>query len=459
MNGGSFSRDAAVGVDLRKFSRGTPLDFVGSHILSVDQFTREDIEHVFRVADDMQPYADRERVTRVLQGAILSNMFFEPSTRTRISFGSAFNMLGGEVRETTEVAASSLTKGESLYDTARVLSGYSDVIVMRHPEAGSVAEFAKASRVPVINAGDGPNEHPSQALLDLYTIRKEMESRGRAIDDLRIALVGDLRYGRAVHSLCKLLALFEHVHYKLVSPPELSLPADIVASLRAAGHDVEMIVLSIGGNDLGFADIIIDCTIEYNTSPSWWPNTCNGEQQANVDARMASAMAGVGTAIDEIRAVMSAAGDTDYRLVLQIPRGSEFRYSESGWDRTTIGGCPFWNVDASWARDSLVPQISDNLAAVAAAKGVEFLDLSDQLEGREVCSVNTSQGTGAGAEWARFLVTGITQGEAQESMHPNAYGQQSAGTCLALLHGAVPGNYSCDNVAGQGPDVMTLTAG
>lgn len=224
---------------MRKFSRGTPLDFVGSHILSVDQFARADIEHVFRVADDMQPYADRERVTRVLQGAILSNMFFEPSTRTRISFGSAFNMLGGEVRETTEVAASSLTKGESLYDTARVLSGYSDVIVMRHPEAGSVAEFAKASRVPVINAGDGPNEHPSQALLDLYTIRKEMESRGRAIDDLRISLVGDLRYGRAVHSLCKLLALFEHLHYKLVSPPELSLPADIVEALRASGHDVE----------------------------------------------------------------------------------------------------------------------------------------------------------------------------------------------------------------------------
>ncbi|MCZ6710184.1 MAG: aspartate carbamoyltransferase, partial [Gammaproteobacteria bacterium] len=134
------------------------MDFVGSHILSVDQFDREDIEHVFRVADDMQPYAKRTRITRVLQGAILSNMFFEPSTRTRISFGCAFNLLGGEVRETTEVRASSLAKGESLYDTARVLSGYSDVIVMRHPEAGSVAEFAEASRVPVINAGDGTNE-------------------------------------------------------------------------------------------------------------------------------------------------------------------------------------------------------------------------------------------------------------------------------------------------------------
>ena len=223
-----------------------------------------------------------------------------------------------------------------------------------------------------------------------------------------------------------------------------------------------MIILSIGGNDLGFADIIIDCTIGYNTSPSWWQNNCY-DQQADVDARMPGAMAGVATAIDEIRAVMAAAGDTDFRLVLQsypspVPRGSEFRYSESGWDRTSIGGCPFWNVDATWARDALVPQISANLAAVAASKGVEFLDLSDQLENREVCSIHTSHGSGASAEWARFLVTGLTQGEAQESMHPNALGQRATGTCLNLLYAAGPGDYRCTNVAGQGPEVMSLTA-
>ena len=214
------------------------MDFVGSHILSVDQFERDDIEHVFAIADEMRVYADRTRITRVLQGAIMSNMFFEPSTRTRISFGCAFNLLGGEVRETTEVKASSLAKGESLFDTARVLSGYSDVIVMRHPEAGSVAEFAQASRVPVINAGDGPNEHPSQALLDLYTIKTEMESRGAGIENLRIALVGDLKYGRAVHSLCKLLCHYPNIHYKLVSPTDLSAPAEIIDELRSKGHDV-----------------------------------------------------------------------------------------------------------------------------------------------------------------------------------------------------------------------------
>ncbi|HEY5645529.1 MAG TPA: aspartate carbamoyltransferase [Pseudomonadales bacterium] len=214
------------------------MDFVGSHILSVDQFEREDVERVFAVADDMRIYAERARITRVLQGAILSNMFFEPSTRTRISFGCAFNLLGGDVRETTELKTSSLAKGESLYDTARVLSGYSDIIVMRHPDAGSVAEFAAASRVPVINAGDGPNEHPSQALLDLYTIRKEIESRGKGIDGLRIALVGDLKYGRAVHSLCKLLSSYDGIHYKLASPAGLGAPEDMVAALKQRGHEV-----------------------------------------------------------------------------------------------------------------------------------------------------------------------------------------------------------------------------
>ncbi|MEC7968923.1 MAG: aspartate carbamoyltransferase [Pseudomonadota bacterium] len=215
------------------------MDFVGSHIISVDQFDREAADRVFAVADRMRPYANRQRITRVLQGAILSNMFFEPSTRTRVSFGSAFNLLGGEVRETSEVKASSLTKGESLYDTARVLSGYSDIIVMRHPESGSVAEFAEASRVPVINGGDGPNEHPSQALLDLYTMRTEMAAQARTLDGMTIALVGDLRYGRAVHSLCKLLCLYEQVKLHLIAPPELSIPEEIEKKLVADGHQVE----------------------------------------------------------------------------------------------------------------------------------------------------------------------------------------------------------------------------
>ncbi len=214
------------------------MEFAGKHILSVDQFERPDIERIFAVADSMAPYALRQKVTRVLEGAILGNMFFEPSTRTRVSFGCAFNLLGGEVRETTGFKSSAIAKGESLYDTARVLSGYSDVICMRHPSAGAVAEFAAASRVPVINGGDGANEHPSQALLDLYTIRKELVGRGRGLDELRIAMIGDLKHGRTVHSLCRLLALFTKVHIVLVSPAELAMPEEYVALARQAGHAV-----------------------------------------------------------------------------------------------------------------------------------------------------------------------------------------------------------------------------
>jgi aspartate carbamoyltransferase catalytic subunit len=142
------------------------------------------------------------------------------------------------VRETTGIENSAIAKGESLYDTARVLSGYSDVIAMRHPARGSVSEFAQASRVPVINGGDGSNEHPSQALLDLYTIKSELLDRGRGIDQLRIAMVGDLRHGRTVHSLCKLLCLFSQLQVVLVSPAELRMPAEIVESLQKAGHKV-----------------------------------------------------------------------------------------------------------------------------------------------------------------------------------------------------------------------------
>ena len=214
------------------------MNFTGAHILSINQFQREDVDRIFAVADQMEPYALRKKVTRVLEGAILGNMFFEASTRTRVSFGSAFNLLGGEVRETAGFENSALVKGESLQDTARVLSGFSDVICMRHPEAGSVADFATASRVPVINGGDGANEHPTQALLDLYTIRKELADKSRTIDGMSIAMIGDLRHGRTVHSLGKLLSLYDNIHVVLISPAELALPDSIIESMRSSGVEV-----------------------------------------------------------------------------------------------------------------------------------------------------------------------------------------------------------------------------
>jgi aspartate carbamoyltransferase catalytic subunit len=205
-------------------------------LLSVDQFTRESVEELFRIADFMQPIARRRKVTRVLEGAVLGNLFFEASTRTRVSFGAAFCRLGGSVCDTTGFTFSSMAKGESIYDTSRVMSGYVDAMVIRHPEQGSVAEFARATNIPVVNGGDGPGEHPSQALLDLYTILTEFSRLGKLLDGAHIALVGDLKYGRTVHSLIKLLAMYRGLKFTLIAPRGLEMPEDVLNQIGRHGH-------------------------------------------------------------------------------------------------------------------------------------------------------------------------------------------------------------------------------
>ena len=235
----------------------------------------------------------------------------------------------------------------------------------------------------------------------------------------------------------------------------------------AAHYRVQLIALSIGGNDLGFGDVITACVEDYVVYDSY----CHTDQQKAVDGRMAAAMAGVAKSIDEIRAVMAAAHYTprDYRIVLQsypspIPRGRENRYPERGISRVDTGGCPFWNVDSDWARDSLVPQISNRLAAVAASRGVQFLDLRDVLQGREVCSTATRQATSTDgptavtSEWSRFLDYYYLQGKTQESFHPNYYAQLALGRCLTLMASRVTGNWSCHNTPGRDASGMVLVS-
>jgi aspartate carbamoyltransferase catalytic subunit len=209
------------------------------HLLSVAQFDRDSLEGLFQVADVMQPIARRQKVTRVLEGAVLGSLFFEASTRTRVSFGAAFCRLGGTVCDTTGFTFSSMAKGESIYDTSRVMSGYVDALVVRHPEQGSVAEFARATNIPVINAGDGPGEHPSQAILDLYTIQREFSRMGKLVDGTHVAMVGDLKYGRTVHSLIRLLALYRGLKFTLIAPPSLEMPAYLLELVARNGHVIE----------------------------------------------------------------------------------------------------------------------------------------------------------------------------------------------------------------------------
>ncbi len=202
----------------------------GKDIISVKQFSRTDLEYIFGVAHEMRVMVERVGTFDLLKGKILASIFFEPSTRTSSSFIAAMERLGGNVININEVRFSSVAKGESLPDTIRTLECYADVIVIRHPELGSAAKAAEAARKPVINAGDGVGEHPTQALLDAFTIREEL---GR-MDDLTVTMLGDLKYGRTVHSLSRLLSLYNaRLHY--VSPEVLRMPPEIVAELEAKG--------------------------------------------------------------------------------------------------------------------------------------------------------------------------------------------------------------------------------
>jgi aspartate carbamoyltransferase catalytic subunit len=204
--------------------------FYGKDILSVKQFSHEDLEYVFAVAHEMSEMVRRVGTFDLLKGKILANLFYEPSTRTSASFTAAMERLGGSVIPINEVRYSSVSKGESLPDTVRTLEAYADVIVLRHPEVGSAALAAKYARKPIINAGDGVGEHPTQALLDLFTIQEEMGH----INNLTITMLGDLKYGRTVHSLARLLTLY-NVRLNYVSPDILPMPPEIVAEIKASG--------------------------------------------------------------------------------------------------------------------------------------------------------------------------------------------------------------------------------
>ncbi len=202
--------------------------FYGKDIISVSQFSKEDLEYIFGVAEEMRAIVKGKGSTDLLKGTVLACLFYEPSTRTSSSFIAAMSRLGGTVIPINEVHYSSVTKGESLPDTIRTLESYADVIVLRHPEVGSAQIAADYARKPIINAGDGVGEHPTQALLDLFTIREEL----RHIDGLSVAMVGDLKYGRTVHSLTRLLCLYD-VEFSFVSPEILRLPMDIMNEVKA----------------------------------------------------------------------------------------------------------------------------------------------------------------------------------------------------------------------------------
>lgn len=216
--------------------RTTP--WYGKSILSVKQFNQDDLMYIFEVAHEMREMVERVGTFDLLKGKILVNLFYEPSTRTASSFTAAMERLGGSVIPINEVKYSSVAKGESLPDTVRSLECYSDVIVLRHPEVGASALAAQYARKPIINAGDGIGEHPTQALLDLFTI---IEEKGN-VDGLTVTMLGDLKNGRTVHSLSRLLSLYD-VKLNFVSPEILRLPKEINSELESKGIPIQEFTL------------------------------------------------------------------------------------------------------------------------------------------------------------------------------------------------------------------------
>ena len=188
-------------------------------LVSINDYSKEDILDILDLAEGFE----KDPRQKILSNHVIASLFFEPSTRTRLSFESAINQLGGRVIGFSDASSSSVKKGESLRDTIQTVSLYSDLIVMRHPLEGSARFASEVSDTPIINAGDGANQHPTQCLLDLYSIRKTQGS----LDNLNIAFVGDLKYGRTVHSLVIALTMFKNVTFHLVSPEELKLPRSI----------------------------------------------------------------------------------------------------------------------------------------------------------------------------------------------------------------------------------------
>ena len=210
------------------------VDLKGKDILHGGQFSRAELEHILHVAADMQQELEHAPGLELLKGYVMGALFFEPSTRTRLSFETAMHRLGGSVVGFASAGSSSAAKGESLADTIRTVDQYVDVIAMRHPRIGSANEAAEVAQAPVINGGDGAGQHPTQALLDLFTIQTE---RGR-VDGNTIVLCGDLKYGRTVHAGVELYKQYD-CRLIFVAPDQLGMPAELTARLREQGVEIE----------------------------------------------------------------------------------------------------------------------------------------------------------------------------------------------------------------------------
>jgi aspartate carbamoyltransferase catalytic subunit len=236
------------------------VDFKGRDIVSIKDLSIDDINHVLDTAERMVPIAKGQKLNNTLEGKILATLFFEPSTRTRLSFESAMLRLGGRSLGFSDIGGTSVKKGETLADTIKMAESYSDIIVLRHQHEGAARLAADFSDKPVINAGDGAGQHPTQTLLDLFTIRQEKGT----IDGRNIVIVGDLKYGRTVHSLSYALSMFRP-NLTFVAPPTLQMPREILEHLEAM--NIKYTLSNSLENVLSSADVLYVTRIQKERFP------------------------------------------------------------------------------------------------------------------------------------------------------------------------------------------------
>lgn len=238
------------------------------NLISITDFSKEEYLRIMDLAADFEANPDQ----RLLDGKVVATLFFEPSTRTRLSFETAINRLGGEIIGFTDSSSSSVTKGETLHDTIKMVSNYADLIVIRHPLEGSARYASEVSDVPVINAGDGANQHPTQTLLDMYSIEKTQNR----LDDINLFMVGDLKYGRTIHSLLMAMSHFDNQIFNFIAPPELAMPNEYKMYLKS--KDMRYF------EHTEFTDIISEADIIYMTrvQKERFPDPVDYEKVKNV---------------------------------------------------------------------------------------------------------------------------------------------------------------------------------
>ena len=330
------------------------MSFLKKSFVSTMTVDRAALEELFQTATLLKPVASGQYRTEILGGLVACTLFLEPSTRTRLSFEAAVCRLGGKCLTITGTEFSALSKGESYADMARVISGYSDLVVLRTNSAEISKQFFDNTTKPVINAGSGSDEHPTQALLDVFTAVEQLEDKGKTLEGSHIALVGDLKYGRTVHSLVKLLRLYKGITYHIHAPPYLTLPNEILEIIKSAGHQAYTYNESEISMAVSKADIIYTTRLQKERLEN--PDTAQSfSEHYKVDAEVLDKSAKKDVIVMHPLPRDSREGSNDLPISADDQRLAIFHQTDNGVPIRMALICKIFGVSDGDIADSLKP--------------------------------------------------------------------------------------------------------